>query len=241
MAAVSSGSNATNAVAELQHALGPEGFDPADIDQWQQAMLLPHSVQPSAIFGGHNDGFDPTGECTLDVDMIGGVAQGALTTFWMNPEWIYELALSLSNASAPQVDVLSISWGYTETRQCGPTDFGPDMPANCTAIGGVDNVTYVQRANTELMKLAARGISVIASSGDAGAPGEVNVDCTLDATPAKALNPDFPPHRHGCYPWVRRCWTRRHYLIRRPVRRPSRAVSAFSAKPSRAQEVERRR
>ena len=74
-AAVRPGSNATNAVAELQHALDPEGFAAADVDAWQAAMLLPHSVQPSAVVGGHNDGFDPTGECTLDVDVVGGVAQ----------------------------------------------------------------------------------------------------------------------------------------------------------------------
>ena len=103
---------------------------------------------------------------------------------------MYELALAISNATSPP-DVVSISWGYTETQQCGPTEFGPDMPANCTLVG-VDNATYVRRANTELLKLSTRGVSLLASSGDSGAPGELNDDCSLDPTPAEALNPDFP-------------------------------------------------
>jgi tripeptidyl-peptidase-1 len=51
----------------------------------------------------------------------------------------------------------------------------------------------VRRANAELLKLAARGVSVLASSGDGGAPGELNADCSRDAGPPElALSPDFP-------------------------------------------------
>lgn len=69
MQSVRAGSTATQAVAELQHALGPEGFNAKNIDHFQEAMLLPASLQPAAVVG-HNDGIDPTGECTLDTQYI---------------------------------------------------------------------------------------------------------------------------------------------------------------------------
>ena len=113
------------------------------------------------------------------------------TTFWLVDEWMYELGLALHNTKAPPL-VVSISWGYAETRQCGPTDFGPDMPANCTLLGIHSNASYVERVNVEFMKLALRGITLVASSGDRGAPGSINADCSHDRDPGKALNPGFP-------------------------------------------------
>ena len=55
----------SNAVAEMQHALGPEGFDEHDLNTYQKAMHLPTSLVPAQVAGGHNDGIDQTGECTM--------------------------------------------------------------------------------------------------------------------------------------------------------------------------------
>ena len=184
---------ATQAVAEMQHVLGPEGFAASDLNMYQDSMHLPHSLIPMAV-EGHNDGIDPTGECTLDTDLIGAVAQDeapANTTFWMVDEWMYELGLALNSAKNPPM-VVSISWGFSETQQCGPTDYGPDMPANCSLLGIHSNASYVSRVNVEFMKLGIRGITLVASSGDRGAPGSVNADCARDQVVTKALNPGFP-------------------------------------------------
>ena len=185
-----------NAVAEMQHALGPEGFDANDLNTYQKAMKLPASIVPAQVKGGHNDGIDQTGECTMDTDIVGALAQNLPTTFWLEDEWMFDLALALSASTTPP-NVVSISWGFAETRQCGPTDYGPDMPANCTELGMVSNISYVERTNTEFMKLGARGVTLVASSGDSGAPGDLNNDCSLDNGPSP-LNPEFP----ASSPWV---------------------------------------
>ena len=59
-------------------------------------MGLMHSIVPKHIVG-HNDGIDQTGECTLDTDLIGAVADNAAdeTTFLLIDEWMYELGLAL--------------------------------------------------------------------------------------------------------------------------------------------------
>jgi subtilase family serine protease len=185
----------TQAIAEMQHVLGPEGFVESDLKMYQSSFALNKSLTPTTVVG-KNDFIDPTGECTLDTDIIGTVAQGSPTTFWLVDEWMYELGLALStyeNASNLP-DVVSISWGFSETRQCGPTDYGPDMPANCSYLGIKSNLSYVVRTNTEFMKLASRGMTLVASSGDSGAPGDINADCSNDdkQNGIHALNPEFP-------------------------------------------------
>ena len=181
----------TQAVAEMQHALGPEGFNKNDLNMYQTTFQLKNSLIPTTVVG-KNDGIDQTGECTLDTDVVMTVAPGAPTTFWMVDEWMYELGLALNVLKTPPPSVVSISWGFSETRQCGPTDYGPDMPANCTYLGITSNVSYVEKTNIEFMKLSARGITLIASSGDSGAPGDINADCSFDANPTYALNPAYP-------------------------------------------------
>ena len=50
----------SQAVAELQHVLGPEGFAEGDMAAFSKAMLLDDSVAPVSVVGGKNDGIDPT-------------------------------------------------------------------------------------------------------------------------------------------------------------------------------------
>ena len=97
------------AVAEMQHALGPEGFDPDNLNKYQQSFFLTQSLLPTSVVGV-NDGIDPTGECTMDTDLISSIAQGSPTIFWMVDEWMFELGLSLSTSTKTLPNVVSISW-----------------------------------------------------------------------------------------------------------------------------------
>ena len=57
--------------------------------------------------------------------------------------------------------VISMSWGWPENGQC-ESGIG-----SCT-----DPQDYVTRTNTEFAKVTARGITLVAASGDQGAPGD---------------------------------------------------------------------
>ena len=92
----------------MQHSLGEEGFDKNDINLYQQTFRLNQSLLPITVVGV-NDGIDPTGECTMDTDLIGAVAQGSPTIFWLVDEWMYELGLELSTYNDTLPDVMSIS------------------------------------------------------------------------------------------------------------------------------------
>ena len=58
-----------------------------------------------------------------------------------------------------------MSYGWAEWDQCDPSVF-PEC-----FIGG-DSEVYAKRTNTEFMKLGLRGVTLLASSGDAGALAE---------------------------------------------------------------------
>jgi hypothetical protein len=72
--------------------------------------------------------------------------------------------------------VNSISYGWMESLSCESAITG----ANCD---GYNSQTYNARADAELAKIAANGISVIACSQDEGAPSDENSDCTNTEIP----------------------------------------------------------
>jgi len=84
--------------------------------------------------------------------------------------------------------VNSVSYGWPEELTCQSV-----TNANCT---GMTVAQYVTRANSELAKVAARGISVLIASQDEGAPSEANDYCELDST--HPLWPIYP----SASPWV---------------------------------------
>jgi len=90
----------------------------------------------------------------------------------------------MAASSAPLV--VSMSWGWPEPNQC---DVG-----NCT--GDETSKEYVNRTNIEFQKIGLRGITLLAASGDQGAPGDSNPDCSINGK--KALSTIFP----GASPWV---------------------------------------
>lgn len=85
-------------------------------------------------------------------------------------------------------DSVSISWGWAEDGQCSS---GIDQSV-CSTLG-VDASHYVARVNTEFMKIGARGVSLLAASGDSGANGRTDGACT-----GTKLHASFP----GSSPYV---------------------------------------
>jgi subtilase family serine protease len=133
--------------------------------------------------------YSSTAESCLDVEYILHVAPGAPTTYATYFVWMYEFALeNAADANSPLVH--SLSYATAEQLMCNTTLNGVKNPT-CGVLG-VDYKGYIQRANTELMKLGVRGISVVSASGDNGAPSEENKLCLLDGSPSRALNPLFP-------------------------------------------------
>ena len=184
------GNKMVQSVAEFQHALGPEGYNPNDMKKWQEEVDIITTGNVNII--GDNDEDFPNSESQMDIDFITGLNPSLSTTFWMNENWMLQFAFDLFNKNSTEnrPSVVSISWGYPESSQCSD-EFGPDMPANCT-YWSTNSKTYVERTNIEFMKVTALGVTLVVSSGDFGAPGRINQDCSKDTGRKDILNPDFP-------------------------------------------------
>lgn len=130
---------------------------------------------------GPNDGGGVEDE--LDLQMM-GMTLNNVTLCYINYQtgWIFTMFSHLANWEYTP-DVVSISYGWAEWDQC-------DI-SSCT---NQTAKTYVQRSNVEAMKLVLRGVSVVVSSGDAGAVGRTNENCEL----THPINPVYP----GSSPWV---------------------------------------
>lgn len=143
---------------------------------------------------GLNDPTQPGGESTLDIQYISAVGQGITTTFMSlsnagpagsggpakppgDGAYILEWAAHISDMqSAPFVT--SISYGDTEDGYY--TKFG--------------SFTYIDRMEVELAKMAARGMSVLAGSGDAGVSnvGEEGNDISDTDPTCSPFRPFYP-------------------------------------------------
>jgi tripeptidyl-peptidase I len=125
---------------------------------------------------GPNNQSNPGVEASLDIQYIAGVAQKVNSTFWStagsqpgNPEnepflnWLFDLAYT---ANVPQV--FSISYA--------------DMESGVV-------LDYAQRVNNEFIKAGARGISLLAGSGDGGVSGPQSRLCTVFAANFPTASP----------------------------------------------------
>jgi len=113
--------------------------------------------------------------------MVATVNPSATAWFWLEDGqgWLYQYVNHYFNtADVPQV--VSISYGWSEADQC---DIDPD---ECQALG-VTSQQYVARVNAEFQKIAAQGRTILVASGDSGANGRTDPDCTLPY-----LKPDYP-------------------------------------------------
>ena len=129
---------------------------------------------------GENNGIDPESE--LDVQMMSQAADGIKLWFWDTPYWLYSLSVDFYN-SENIPNIISMSWGWAEDSQCDIID--------CSSI---TSKQYVERVNNEYLKISLRGTTILASSGDAGAPGRTNQGCDS----SRPVNPIFP----GSSPFV---------------------------------------
>ena len=118
------------------------------------------------------------GESDLDVQYV--TAMGVnITTYFMNHAagyWILEWVDQLSSLSDIPL-VHSVSYGWPELQQC------QIATTNCDNLG-YTSVQYVNRVNSEFQKLGVRGVSVLVSDGDDGAPGlgGVTGNCPVDTS-----------------------------------------------------------
>lgn len=122
-------------------------------------------------------------ESQLDIQMMGINAPNTSLWFWDDDNWLFSLASKMAN-SKKIPDIISMSWGWSETDQCSITQCNNETAKQ-----------YVDRVNVEYIKLGLRGVTITVSSGDAGAPGRTNEDCMDNTNTVHAV---FP----GSSPWI---------------------------------------
>ena len=148
-------------------------FDPADAAQFARMFSDP---APNITIYGHNNPSNPDTEGTMDVELMTALGLGVPTFYWNYPfdKWLLDWAADVSSDPSPPL-VWSLSFGEPEATA---------------------DHAEVARVNTELMKMAARGITVVSTSGDWGTSDNVNCSrCVRE--------------RCGGGRVVRECWRRR--------------------------------
>ncbi|UJR27662.1 hypothetical protein I4U23_008942 [Adineta vaga] len=107
-------------------------------------------IKPQVNILGYNDPLKPGREASLDIQYALAIARGVRILFWsisdMNDPFS-DFLFQLANMKYPP-DIISISYGFSET---------------------INDYSLFQKAiNQELQKAAARGITIIAATGDNG-------------------------------------------------------------------------
>lgn len=170
--------DSNSSVASIEYQ-GNSGFSQDDLLQAEQMNGVANNSIRNIV---GTDTFPDT-ESQLDVQAMGINAPGSQIWFWDDNNWLYSLAVNMANAKLVP-SVISMSWGWAEDQQCTIT--------NCT---NVTSQQYVDRVNTEYVKLGLRGITITTASGDAGAPGRTNEMCSPSN---RTVNAVFP----GSSPWI---------------------------------------
>jgi tripeptidyl-peptidase-1 len=164
-------------------------FDPAQLQKFGKdfAITIPPLTKDHII--GKNDPTNPGIESTLDIQYVTGVSIGTTAWFWIEGDsaWLWTYAVHVFGTT-PAPLIFSISYGSSEAQQCQYGIGGQE----CQKLG-VNSKQYVERVNIEFQKIGLRGIALLAASGDSGANGRTDPDCT-----DKILHPDYP----GCSPFV---------------------------------------
>tara|TARA_B110000211_G_C14093141_1_gene560671 strand:+ start:5154 stop:6680 length:1527 start_codon:yes stop_codon:yes gene_type:complete len=171
--------------------LNDECFNIDDLNQFMKDNRLANvSITKDHFWGScdpHTD--NPDIEATLDIQYQNGVNNNSVMYYVSVSDWLYQFANKLYMAPNPP-SVVSMSYGWAEWDQC-------DAAVMPSCLFSSNAEIYTKRTNVEFMKLGLRGITLVASSGDAGAPGRTDENCN-SGTVGRVLNPAFP----ASSPWV---------------------------------------
>jgi tripeptidyl-peptidase I len=142
----------------------------------QQNSQTDNGLKPRSLYKAI--GPNPGGgiETMLDLQVEVTVAGEAQLWVANYDQWILEFAEDMMNRDEIP-SVMSLSYGWAEWDQC--------YVINCNTT---TSQKYIDRVNTALFKLAARRVTVVVASGDAGTPGRTSEGC--DST--KPCNPVYP-------------------------------------------------
>jgi tripeptidyl-peptidase-1 len=164
-------------------------FAPSDLAKFAKdfAITIPAVAKDHIV--GTNDPTNPGVEATLDIQYVTSISIGTTAWFWIEGDsaWLWTYAAHVFGTT-PAPLIFSISYGWSEAQQCQYGIGGQE----CQKLG-VNSKQYVGRVNIEFQKIGLRGISLFSASGDSGANGRTDPDCT-----DKILHPDYP----GCSPFV---------------------------------------
>merc|ERR1712048_1279760 len=173
----------SQSVAEFQD---DSSYNKGDLQTFFNQTDLKTGVTVADIVGPYS-GTYPDMEATLDTQYMMGVGQSEVDWYWTSSGWMYDWSTNFFNHSTVP-DSVSISWGWAEDGQC---QSGIDSTV-CTTLG-VNSEQYVARVNTEFQKIGLRGVSLMAASGDSGANGRTDGECT-----GTVLHSSFP----GSSPYI---------------------------------------
>lgn len=168
--------------------LNDDCYSASDLQDFMNKSGMPNVtiLKDNIVATCENTTTSPDIEATLDIQYQLGVNNNTHQHYVSVSDWLYQFANKLYNMTDPP-KVNSMSYGWAEWDQCDPNVF----PTCALDVGSEE---YARRTNVEFMKLALRGVTLVASSGDAGAPGRTNEECDGD----RPLNPAFP----ASSPWV---------------------------------------
>jgi tripeptidyl-peptidase-1 len=124
--------------------------------------------------------FPPQAESTLDVQYLGAVGVGATNYYYTTTGWMLEMTTDLLANKAYGIDIVSMSYGWSEADQC---QISPGS-APCSSGG---SQAFVQAVNANFQKLGATGVTLLAATGDAGAHGRTDLACS-----GGQVHPGFP-------------------------------------------------
>merc|ERR1712147_92772 len=176
------GTKVSQSVAEFQD---DASYNKDDLQTFFNQTDLP-SAKVADIVGPYS-GTYPDMEATLDTQYMMGVSETPEMFYWTTPGWQYEWANTFySTKTVPES--VSISWGWAESGQCQ----SGIAQSQCSTLG-VDAAGYVARTNVEFQKIGLRGVSLFAASGDSGANGRTDGECT-----GTVLHASFP----GSSPYI---------------------------------------
>ena len=126
-------------------------FDPKDAALFAKLHGEP---PPNVSVRGHNNPANPDTENTMDVQMMAAMGAGVPLAYWgySFDKWLLDWAADVSDDPSPPL-VWSLSFGE------------PEATADAAEL---------TRTETELAKMAARGLTIVSTSGDWGTSDNVN-------------------------------------------------------------------